>query len=259
MKILVTGKGTSGSWRMRGVQLGQALGATVEPMAAQRGFDLAVVVKRVPDALLAGLKRWVWDIVDAYKQPAAYSWTRADAIAWCRWELARLKPAAVIWPTQRMREDCDNGLPGIVIPHHCRAGLAPGANDLQLVGYEGAPPYLGRWHAVIEAACAARGLRFVVNPPDYQRLGTVIAMRDGGGYVCTHWKSGVKHSNALAIGARFIGHPECGYMEQATGGERWATTAKEIGDALDNAMPLVGQPYTVQDAAAELRPFLHAL
>ena len=29
MKILITGRGTSGSWKIRGEQLGQAIGATV--------------------------------------------------------------------------------------------------------------------------------------------------------------------------------------------------------------------------------------
>lgn len=258
MKLLFTGRGPSGSWRIRGEQLGKAIGATVERKGARGDHDLAVVVKRASVAQVASLGRFVWDIVDAYPQPAAYRWNRDDAIAWVRAQIMQLKPCAVIWPTQRMREDCDTGLPGLVLPHHHRLGLS-GNPDPKLVGYEGSANYLGKWRPALEAECARRGLTFTVNPADYSSLSVVVALRDGGGYVCRNFKSGVKHSNAVAIGAKFIAQPECGYVEQACGREEWVETTRDLGLALDRAKPLVGAPYTVGQAAADLKAFLYAL
>lgn len=258
MKLLFTGRGTSGSWRIRGEQLGKALGATVEPKSTRGDHDLAVVVKRASVAQVASLGRWVLDIVDPYPQPASYHWNRDQAITWVRGYIQELKPNAVIWPTQRMREDCDTGLPGLVLPHHHRPGLVGNA-DPKLVGYEGGERYLGKWRPALEAECSKRGLAFVVNPPDYSRLSVVVALREGGGYVCRHFKSGVKHSNAVAIGARFIGQPECGYVEQACGREEWVESPADLGAALDRAKPLIGTPYTVAQAAVNLKAFLYAL
>ena len=74
-RILVTGGGTSGSWKIRGEQLGEAICADVLPRA---GFadcsaaELIVVVKRAPPELLDTVRRsgrpWVWDVVDAWPQ-----------------------------------------------------------------------------------------------------------------------------------------------------------------------------------------------
>jgi hypothetical protein len=138
VRVLVTGKGTSGSWQIRGEQLGRAIGATVKPKA-DGNFDLAVVVKRgrFPNLPV------VWDIVDAY--PQSRPWKKDEAIAWVRGSIKAQRPIAVIWPNKRMREDCDTGLPGIVLPHHYRPGIEanPIRERIQTVGYEGSPKYLG--------------------------------------------------------------------------------------------------------------------
>lgn len=254
MKLLFTGKGTSGSWKIRAEQIGAAMGATVAPKVTQGNHDISVVVKRlgVPQ------RRWVWDLVDFYPQPASYHWTRDQTVKWVQEQIRLHKPCGVIWPTRRMREDCDTGLPGIVLPHHHRPGLKTDP-DSTLVGYEGGEQYLGRWRPVLEAECEKRGMKFVVNPADYGRLSTVVAVRDGGGYVCRHWKSGVKHSNAVAIGSKFIGQPESGYLEQACGGESWVETPADLPKAFDSAVPLKGPAFTVEQATEKLKTFLHAL
>lgn len=273
MRILVTGKGgKSGSWKMRGEQLGGALGAAVKPNATDPA-DVTLVVKRTPLAVIAALKgrKWVWDIVDAYPQPASYAWTRDQAIAWVHGRLAQLQPTAVIWPTQRMREDCDFGLPGVVIPHHHRAGIErnPIREQVRTVAYEGAPTYLGRWADWIEDECIRRGWQFMVNPPRLSDADIVIAVRDGGGYVSRHWKSGVKLANAHGSGTPFIGNRECGYLETAEGAEYWADDRKELVACLDlltgqRTRREVGerfqqQAYSVERAADDLKAWLHGL
>lgn len=277
MKLLVTGKGGSaGSWLMRGVQLGEALGATVTPNATDaRGFDLAVVVKRTPaptiDAIRQARLRWVWDIVDAYPQPEAYEWGRSEAIGWVRARLRDLRPAAVIWPNARMREDCDVGLPGMVLPHHHRVGIAvnPIRERVQRVGYEGAAAYLGRWADVLRDECARRGWQFTINPRRLSDLDIVVAFRDRGGYVSRHWKSGVKLANAHGSGTPFVGQREYGYTETASGAEYWAEDRAGLRVALDwlesrGAREAVSdrflqKAYPVETAAASLGTFLRAL
>ena len=57
-RILITGTGTSGSWKIRGEQLGAAIGAEIMPRAALancRRADVVVLVKRAsPEAFSAG-------------------------------------------------------------------------------------------------------------------------------------------------------------------------------------------------------------
>lgn len=275
MRILVTGKGgKAGSWKMRGEQLGAALGATVQPGAIPAaGFDVAIVVKRTPEPLIASLarRRWVWDIVDAYPQPESYGWERSEAIAWVRQRIRALKPTAILWPTQRMREDCDTGLPGLVLPHHHRIGISPNPirDEVRRVGYEGAVAYLGRWESVLRKECARRGWEFVINPGPLADTDVVVAFREAGGYVCRHWKSGVKLANAHASGTPFVGHRECGYLENATGAEYWADSPTELGSCLDwlkdqGAREHISDrfrqaAYPVDKAAADLSAFLRNL
>ena len=60
LKILVTGRGGAASWTIRGEQIGAALGATVKPKASledMRAADVILVVKKVPDELLADLRK----------------------------------------------------------------------------------------------------------------------------------------------------------------------------------------------------------
>ncbi|UHQ21894.1 hypothetical protein LVB77_14590 [Lysobacter sp. 5GHs7-4] len=280
MNLLVTGKGGAGSWTVRGEQLGTALGATVRPNASRQDIeqcDLAVVVKRTPEPLIAALRAarrpWVLDVVDFYPQPLASQWRRAEAIRWVRRRIADLAPTALIWPNQQMADDCGIDLPSVVLYHHHRPGIDPNPIRAQVgtVGYEGAPAYLAEWQPVLEAECRRRGWRFLVNPPRLADLDIVIALRGGqwSGYVPAHWKSNVKLANAHGSSTPFIGQAECGYRETAVGGERFVSTPADLREALDALTPHAARlaahrrfatgRYQVEDAAADLRRFLHAL
>lgn len=276
MKVLVTGRGGAGSWVVRGEQLGDAIGATVRPLAQDAtGFDLALVVKRTPEPTLEAIRRagipWVWDIVDAYPQPISYGWERSEAISWVRQKLEALKPSAVIWPTERMREDCGTGLLGLVLPHHHRPRMPvnPIRPQIQVVGYEGSPAYLGRWGDDIRAECRKRGWRFEVNPRRLADLDVVLAFRDRGGYVSRHWKSNVKLANAHGSGTPFVGQPERGYLETASGAEYWAEDRKGLKRAFDWLLDqgtretisdrFLQKAFTVEHAAAQLQGFLRGL
>jgi hypothetical protein len=280
MKVLMTGKGSSGSWQCRGVQLGNALGATVRPLATREDFkaaDISVIVKRVPVQLLqdvrAAGKPWVYDIVDAYKQPESSRWTRDQAIKWAHEHLAALKPDAVIWPNRKMREDCDPGLPGMVLPHHHRPGIRnnPIRKHVKRVGYEGAVQYLAEWEQALAAECKRRGWEFVTNPKHLADLDIVVAMRGGDwdGYVPHHWKSNVKLANAHGSGTPFIGQMESGYIETATGCEYWARNTDSLATCFNwledqSAREqihdrFVQAAFPVEQAAADLKGWLSGL
>jgi len=74
-----------------------------------RASQVVVCVKRVPDRLVNTIKAsnrpLVWDVVDAYPQPNA--WSRDQCMAWLHGELRRIQPDAVVWPTERMKTDAD--------------------------------------------------------------------------------------------------------------------------------------------------------
>lgn len=245
MKVLVTGKPTKGAWKVRGEQIGAAISAQVVPLATLadiRAADVVLVVKRVPDELLHDLRRsgrpWVYDIVDAYPQPVAATWSKRYATDWLRNYLARLRPSGVIWPNRRMQEDFGHAAPlNSVVYHHHRPGLArnPIRERITTIGYEGAEAYLEDWRRAVEAECSRRGIRFVINPSQLADLDIVLALRGGmrDGYVMRHWKSNVKLANAHASGTPFIGAPECGYQETGTGCELWAQTPAELSRAID--------------------------
>jgi hypothetical protein len=275
--ILFTGRGTSGSWQVRGVQLGEACGAEVKPRATPnecKAADCIVVVKRVaPDLLLnirASGRPWVLDLVDFYPQPLCTGWTERKAIKWVKAQIAELQPTGVIWPNQRMREDCDTGLPGIVLYHHCRpdAAVNPVRDQVAAVGYEGSPNYIGEWLEPIKAHCALRGWQFAINPPSLADMDIVIACRgrDYNGYAQSHWKSNVKLANAHGTGTPFVGPKECGYTETQTGMEHWLESPRDLANCLDGlnehyhrqrvSRAFLASRYTVDDAARDLRQFL---
>lgn len=242
MKLLVTGKGTSGSWQIRGVQLGQAIGATVVPNAAgARGYDAAILVKRPSAALLRAVSGvpLIWDVVDSYPQPAGNGWDESQCKTWLRGMVREIKPAGIVAATEAMREDCaEFGIPVLALPHHARPRLRTNPiRELRVVGYEGNEDYLGRWREILETECRARGLKFVVNPAELAEVDIVVALRDSYGYAPRHWKSGVKLANAQGSGTPMICGRECGYLETQSGAERWADTADELRAALDWLAP----------------------
>jgi hypothetical protein len=277
VKVLFTGTGTSGSWQIRGMQMAAALGARAIPRATSaqcREADVIVAVKRVPADLLAEIRSsgrpWLWDVVDAYPQPACGTWNKEEALQWLRQRVAELGPTEVIWPNRRMQQDA--GIPGLVLYHHHRPAIRinPIRARIEAVGYEGSPAYIAGWRAEIEAECARIGARFVVNPTQLADVDVVLAMRDTkhAGYPQRHWKSNVKLANAHGSGTPFIGMPEDAYMETRTGAEYWATTPQEIGPALgwlasQSAREEVQERFlqaaiSVKTAAQQLRDYLCA-
>jgi hypothetical protein len=244
VKVLFTGRGTSGSWQVRGIQIGQALRATVEPNAADpHGFDLAVIVKRAPEDLLQRLRRAgvpiVWDVVDSYPQPGGNDWGRDLCLNWLATEVKRIRPAAIVAATRAMAEDCERfGVPVLALPHHARPGqrLNP-VRPLRTVGYEGGVKYIEGWRPVLERLCARRGWQFVVNPAQLADVDAVVAVRDQRGYAPRRWKSNVKLANAQGSGTPVICNREAGYLETARGGVLFADDENEMDvalDALDN-------------------------
>ncbi|MCB1836273.1 MAG: hypothetical protein KDH99_01520 [Alcanivoracaceae bacterium] len=239
MKVLHTGRGTAGSWQCRGVQMGHAI-----PRASQRDIaqaDAVVLVKRPYPGFLEAVrgagKLWVWDVVDAYPQPACTSWCRADAIRWFRAELKRLRPHGVIFPNRQMAIDCNTVVPSTVIYHHHRIGMAinPVREEVSTVGYEGSPVYLGGWLKHLLSACEARGWSLTVNQGVHADFDICVAFRDApfNGYAQRHWKSNVKLANCHGSGTPFIGPAECGYTETATGLEEWVDQPAALSAALD--------------------------
>jgi hypothetical protein len=280
MKLLFTGNGRAGSWFIRGEQIGHSLGATVNANAGPSDFrahDLTICVKRVPlsrlQAMRASGRPWVWDVVDAYPQPESSAWSQDQAIAWARDQLNTLRPDGVIWPNERMRHDVGFDGPQCVIYHHYRPNIRrnPLRETVQTIGYEGSRRYLDAWLPNLSAECAKRGWRFVFNPTSLAELDIVLALRGGewDGYVSRHWKSNVKLANAHGSGTPFIGSPECGYAETASGAEYWARDLGGLRMAFDWLTPLrnresvserfLAKAYSIDEATKAYRGFLCAL
>lgn len=275
MKIVHTGRGASGSWEVRGVQLGD----TAIPMASAKqlkAFDCIVGVKRIPQPLLSEIRKakrpWVWDLVDFYPQPACSAWDRKEAIRWARGQIKSHRPDGIIFPTQRMAEDVGANLPNVVIHHHHRQGITrnPIRQAVRSVGYEGSEKYLGGLRSAIETACSKRGWRFVVNPRELSSVDICVAFREGqwNGYVQRHWKSNVKLANCHGSGTPFIGPKEHGYLETSSGMEVWAEEKGELDKALDylsckrvrmcTQVKFLDNAISVESCRAQLREFVRA-
>lgn len=245
MRTLITGKGGSGSWAIRGVQIGTAIGADIEPMAPKIRIAVASVVvgvKRIPDSLLHAIHAsgtpFVWDVVDAFPQPECTDWTREQSIAWLHSEIDRLKPSAIIWPNARMADDAAWSGMQEVIYHHHRPGIDinPIRHRIQTIAYEGSPRYLEGWESAIAEECARLGAAWLVNPDSLAAADVVLALRGPkwNGYAQSQWKSNVKLANAHASGTPFIGMRERGYIETQSFAEQWVEAPKDLRVALES-------------------------
>lgn len=242
MQILTTGKGSSGSWQIRGVQLGGKVG-TVKPRATIDDClksDVIVWVKRICPEFISvkqSGKPWIWDLVDFYPQPQCSKWSKQQAVDWVNLQIEHYKPDGIIWPNSQMMNDC--GLAGEVIYHHGRqAPLNPVRERVRVVGYEGSEKYLGRWRVAIEAECKRRGWTFKTGVPLHE-TDICVAFRDGefNGYAQSHWKSNVKLANCHITGTPFIGLPEPGYRETMSGDECFAYSVSDLPVLFDILEP----------------------
>lgn len=246
MNILMTGRGTSGSWQIRGVQLGRALGATVMPEARDVApYDAVVLVKRPTSDLLHRLHAAevpiVWDVVDAWPQPSGNEWSEHACRYWLRNMVEHLRPAAVVAATQSMARDLADltNTPVLALPHHARPGLRrnPIHAEVRTVGYEGGEQYIAKWRPVIEKECARRGWTFIKQPAELADVDIVLALRDSTGYAPRAWKSNVKLANAQGSGTPIVCCSEAGYRETQSGGEQWADTPEQLSAAFDALTP----------------------
>lgn len=271
--VLVTGRGTSGSWQIRGVQLGAAIGAHVEPQVLRSEADLVIGVKRVPTEMADAYRgRLVWDLVDAWPQPHGNQWDELTCKRWLAAEVARLQPIGMVAATKQMASDLAGfGVPVLWLPHHYRPGIErnPIRPEVKFIGYEGSPSYVEAWRPAIEAACQSVGARFVLNPPKLADLDIVLALRGAAGYAPRKWKSGVKLANAHGSGTPFIGSPEKGYLEMGAGPEYWAVNEEELSGAIGRLISrsrrlqvqeqFLQAAFTLEQAAGKLKQWLEAL
>jgi hypothetical protein len=280
VKILFTGKGSAGSWQMRGAQLGMACGAEVSAKASEGSIesaDVVVLVKRPGAGMVERIRKsgvkWAWDLVDFYPQPTCSKWPRDYAIKWVRSQIKSAKPNAVIWPNARMQDDCSDGRPSLVLYHHSDPRCVPKTINKQIsrVSYCGSHRYIKRWGKVINSECQKRGWKFRIDASPIPDGDIVVAFRDKEhcGYVQRHWKSNVKLANAHACGIPFVGSVENGYLETCSGREMLTDKPEDLPmmfDALesqDNRQSVsdafVRCTYRVEDAARELKDFLISL
>lgn len=250
MNLLIVGGG-QGSWAIRGVQLGAALGARVtsHPTDADWAWaDLAVLVKR-HGAQHAGAAKAtgcpiVWDAIDCWRQPAENGLSESAARATFAAQVSAMSPLHLVGATEAQASACG----GTYLPHHSRPGLEPedASSVLRVVAYEGNPAYLGAWASRLRALCAARGWTFLLNPSDLRRADIIVALREGpwDGWACRQWKSGVKLVNAIAAGRPVITQDTAAAREIAPPGKIVETPA-ELEAALD-----LWTPFDARAAAA---------
>ncbi len=211
MNVLIVGGSKAGSWQMRGVELGAAIGARVTsaPTSADFGWSEVVVLVKRAGAVFATQahkadRPVVWDALDFWSQPGDHRLTESQAKALLRAQIRVIKPALVIGATEAMARACD----GVFLTHHSWNGLVPtpAREVVSVVGYEGNAAYLGKWATAIKAECARRGWTFVINPPDLRLVDLFVAFRDDpwDGWICREWKSGVKIVNAIAAGRPIV-------------------------------------------------------
>lgn len=272
VNILLLGSG-KGAWVIRGEQLGAAIGARATSAPTQADYkwaDLIVLIKRGilhfgREAVRSG-KRIVWDALDFWAQPDQNTIDEASAIRLVHEWAEKVNPALIICMTESMAA----AVGGVYVPHHARPGLCvtPMRDRVHVVGYEGSIRYLGNWLPTIEAACKARGWRFVTNPDDLSAVDLVLALRSGvwDGWICREWKSGVKLVNAMAAGRPVITQPSAAFREVCPVG----ATVESPGDlsvALDRCAAAdvrtlaLEQPglaaLTLEQVAAQYQRILH--
>jgi len=274
MNVLFTGRGTSGSWQIRGEQIAAAMGAKAQPMAPRQAAHAVVGIKRLPDRLVTAhaYAPMLWDVVDAWPQPEGNAWGRSRCLEWLSGELARIKPAAVIAATDQMRKDVESlGVQAFWLRHHHRPKIKPNPirAHIETVGYEGSAQYLSAALPGILRQTMAIGAKFVINPAHLADVDVVLAFRNSKGYAPRSWKSGVKLANAHGSGTPFIGCEEAGYLEIATGVEYWAEDEEGLGVALawladQSVREQISDrfrraAYSVDDAARDLAAFLDSV
>ncbi len=261
MNVLIVGGSKAGSWQMRGLELGAAIGARVTSAPTPKDFgwsEVVVLVKRA-GAVYAKLAHQadrpvVWDALDFWSQPGDHRLTESQAKALLHAQIRVIKPALVIGATEAMARACD----GVFLTHHSWQGLhpTPAREVVSVVGYEGNAAYLGKWAPAIKAECAKRGWRFVVNPGDLSAVDLFVAFRDDpwDGWICRQWKSGVKLVNAQAAGRPMVTQNSAAYRELQPAASVMQTP-EELAGYFDDCANFAWRQATVDQARHDAPAF----
>lgn len=245
-QLVMIGNGKSGSWKIRGEQLGRAMGARlmtreVDIDSIRKYSGPCIFVKRprfdIVDEAKFRKRKVIWDCVDFWRQPEMNN--DLFAAKNCALEIVgRMKPDLIICATnQQMFDFMEAGItvPMRVLHHHARPGQQVNEirKNITVIGYEGAEDYLSQSASKIKSMCRDLGCEFIVNPSSLAQLDVVIAMRFGSarGIVPRNWKSNVKIANAQATGTPVIANAECGYKE-TTKHAFWAESVNELEETL---------------------------
>jgi hypothetical protein len=238
MQILITGRGGSGSWQIRGVQLGEAIGAIVKPNATVKDMDAAdvvVVVKRTTAQINKAIKQSgkpvLWDIVDCWPQGKGFTLEQAKSYVYA--QAKGMSASACVFSTQAQQTSLRD-LDGFVLRHHAMENQPrnPIREKLKTVGYQGSKRYVPNW---VTNSVRRNGLRFVMNPANLAELDAVIACRADpyDDEVSRAWKSNVKLANAQATGTPCVMPYESGYLECDPVGPVYYRNRQEFEDAID--------------------------
>lgn len=237
--ILFTGNGKSGSWKIRGLQLGSAVGGVISPQCTnlqQNNVNLVVMVKKeVPGVVQECRKNnipWVWDVVDGWPQPSGNQWDKDTAVKWLKEAIARLQPTAMVFPTKAMAEDAEFKGRWLVLPHHAWGKYEKVKHHPTnvVVGYEGGPHYIQPWVKQITEECNRRKWTFL-NNGDMQKCHIGLALRGFSGHPARNWKSNVKLANIQGLGIPAICSNEAGYREYMSGVEFFVEDAHQLSHA----------------------------
>lgn len=233
MSLIITGNGTAGSWKVRGEQLGKAINAIIVPNIKKCFNEDVILVKKGEKCNLKGARTVIWDVVDYFPQPEAFTWNKDKLVRHIHKSAKMFRAAHLIAATEQMAKDL--GTPHYLY-HHGRTYDKPNPirAKVRKIGYEGGP-YLGEWEAILKQECQKRGWQFVINPKDLREVDILVALRGSrhSGYASLNWKSNVKLANAQTSGTPIILNREQGYRETASGGEVWADNVEELTQGFD--------------------------
>jgi hypothetical protein len=260
VNVLIIGSG-KGSWSIRGLQLGDAIGARVTSSPSPGDFAWAEIIVLVKHAITnwgVAAKQTgaaiVWDALDFWPQSHNGA-TEREAMEMLHAKVRPCPPDLIIAATESMA----TAIGGYCLPHHSWPGMSatPAREHVRTVVYEGSDIYLGRWAEWLHDACAARGWHFKVNPPHLTEADIIVAFRDRqwDGWICREWKSGVKAGNAIVAGRPLL-MQDCASRRELQPAGSLVETREDLAAALDYWTPYDVRAAVV-DAAAARAPRFH--